>query len=268
MSDPWISPRFEREVAKHLFMNEFYHFRRFPLMLIIQGPKGTGKTTQIRAILEARNIECVEAPSARMAGDENIATKALLEFYGSASSMIDTEKRAALLIDDLDLSILSRKANTNYSQNTQLLNVTFMSLCDNPKRALGTSVHRVPIFATVNEVAGFHSPLVRTGRARIWNWVPTDTERATIASTKLPFLSQGEIKALDKELIRQEGFGILDEILHELLFSIHEDDPSIRRARHDLAVKEADRRLAMTKMNEILRIGRSIIAERRVQSQL
>ncbi|OQW56315.1 MAG: hypothetical protein A4S17_05490 [Proteobacteria bacterium HN_bin10] len=268
MNDIWVAPRFQRQVDKHIFMNDWYHHRRWPLMLIIHGPKGVGKSTQIRAALSALKVECFDLSAGKLAGDERVASDELSAVYERASRHISTKSPAAIVIDDLDLSILSRKDHTSYSQNTQLLTVTLMSLCDNPRKFFGVNVFRVPIIATANEMSGFHAPLVRSGRAQIWNWVPSEQERLAIVATKFPFLTTSEQGRLDREFSRDHGFGLLDEIAHEAIFGIFEDNPALRELEHTEALNIADEMLKTMKLRHFLEIGKTLLAERSTYSHL
>jgi hypothetical protein len=52
-----------------------------------------------------------------------------------------------------------------------------MHLADSPMRAADTTLHRIPVFVTGNDLTKIYPPLRRPGRLRPFTWEPTPQER-------------------------------------------------------------------------------------------
>jgi hypothetical protein len=55
-----------------------------------------------------------------------------------------------------------------------------MHLADSPTQAADTSLRRVPVFITGNDLSKIYPPLRRPGRMRPFFWLPTEAERQEV----------------------------------------------------------------------------------------
>ena len=154
-----------------------------PLMLLIQGRAGEGKSSISREVLSRMNVNVVPLPGSWLSGThEKEPVLILTQAYQYASWVMKHKKHSTvLLIDDLDTSVVSIHTDRRYTVNTQLLAGALMNLCDDPYRVGGVDTCRVPVVATGNDFTCLHAPLTRRGRARFFDWEPTFEMKVTIA---------------------------------------------------------------------------------------
>lgn len=155
-----------------------------PLMLLIQGPKGEGKSAMTRELCSRMGVYVISISGALLSGSfEKEPIYLLHEAYLHASSMRrSTKSLAILLIDDLDTSVASIHDDRRYTVNTQLLNGALMGICDTPTVLGETATFRIPIIATGNDFTTLHEPLTRHGRAFFFDWNPTIEEKVDIVT--------------------------------------------------------------------------------------
>lgn len=169
-----VPSAFGDRIILHIVKNVL-HIISPPLMLIIQGPKGEGKSAMTREICSKIGVNIVTIPGALLSGSfEKEPVFLLREAYLHASSLRSTTNQLTiLLIDDLDTSVASVHDDRRYTVNTQLLNGALMSLCDDPTNVGTQKTARIPIVATGNDFTTLHEPLARHGRAIFFNWTPS-----------------------------------------------------------------------------------------------
>lgn len=163
-----------------------------PLILIIQGRPGEGKSYLTREICAQSGIYVVTVSGATLSGShEGDASKHLQHAYMFASRVREKLRRpVALLVDDFDLSVASRFARSENTVNTQLLTGFIMNLADDPTTCAGHPTQRVPIILTGNDFAALHAALVRPGRVENLNWVlPTEEKWAVVQTILEPALA-------------------------------------------------------------------------------
>lgn len=191
----YIPQRFIDEVDKHILGN-MLKLPDFPLMLIINGAPGMGKTYQLRKYLKMVDVETCTMSAADMesykAGEP---ANILLKTYIKASDKIKSGQPTVLVIDDIDLMLGEWAKNTG-TVNHQTLLAFFMHIADNPEtvedRGDEIKVERVPIFLTGNYIEKMYGPLIRNGRANRFDWKPDRIEMVKMLRN-IDILSNGNI---------------------------------------------------------------------------
>jgi ATP-dependent 26S proteasome regulatory subunit len=103
---------------------------------------------------------------------------------------------STIIIDDFDISIAAQKENTERTSNSDILNSLFMHLCDNPNEINGkTGIKATPIIMTGNNFSNIYKPLIRNGRADLFNWIPSIHEKKHIVQKIL-----SHIKITEREV--------------------------------------------------------------------
>lgn len=182
-----------RAVDQHLLAN-YLDIPGSPLLLCVVGASGVGKSFTIKRQLERRRIETKEISSSALAHHmEGVAVKPLIRCYRDASDVM-VDRSAAVMIDDIDRSIMSNYHSKGHTIHSQLLTVFLMDLCDNPRRIVtedvGSSremidVERVPIFLTANSLSGLDTAISRPQRMAIFQFEPTIEDRKTMIAEAL-----------------------------------------------------------------------------------
>ena len=186
----YIPEEFKEVVTKHVYRNVIANISdqwTAPLILVISGPPGVGKTYQVHRILEGLDLNIHEMSGAEFEnGQAGVPAKQLLERYDQASQDYeDSKKPAVLLIDDADTVIGNWGEMVQYTVNSQMVNKTLLDIADHPKKVhklrgrdyAGVtldkkSVNRIPIIMTCNDSNKFYAPLMRPGRTTIFLWNP------------------------------------------------------------------------------------------------
>jgi hypothetical protein len=177
-------------------------------MLLILGTPGIGKTFQVRQICKAMGVHCEVTSGATFQGHEGQSQKALFAAYTRAVKHVFDEMKApysqpkrqsVLLIDDFHLSLASVMLD-NFSQNSQIFMASLMSGCDDPRTLFAPydsmPFVRVPIVATANPAKNVYGPILRHGRARLFQWEPTREDRIQMALVHLARLQRDDVRDL------------------------------------------------------------------------
>jgi hypothetical protein len=192
----FIFDRFVSAIRRHVVSNGLSERAEFeaPLMLLISGPPGVGKTRQVLLACKRLGYQCFKRNAASFVGAyEGAVLRPLIDVYVQASKYKRLNRvSVCILIDDFDLSIVNVQAGASYTEHSQLLVSQFMSICDEPMQMdvvdqdTGNvdrrNVERIPIIMTGNDFSQMHGPLVRHGRASVFPYVPTRDEWTNIIS--------------------------------------------------------------------------------------
>ena len=175
-----IPERFRNKVCAHVLkvcLNLPSQYQT-PLILGIQGPPGCGKSFQTRHVLTDIGVCFKVLDCSSLSGEfEGDSIKALKRDY----LQLGTENQlTAILIDDFDISIASQRSGYERTSNSDILNAFLMHLCDDPTVIDQTRVHPVPIIVTGNDFSVLYGPLLRHGRADLFEWVPSEEERMVV----------------------------------------------------------------------------------------
>jgi hypothetical protein len=210
----FLNPRLKNAIAIHI-VRSMCDRPHGPLLLVIQGPAGEGKTFQAKEICFSLGIDIVSLPGSSLGGEhEKEPVHILRNSYVFASDHAHaTDNLSCLLIDDLDTSIVSTKSDRKYTANSQLLSGAMMHLCDNPHHVNGKRTYRIPIIVTGNDFTSLHKPLVRRGRAVFCDWSPTLEEKVAIVQNIL------------QDIIQKEELHKVESIVKHFSFAAGNDEP-------------------------------------------
>ncbi len=187
----YISPLIHREIALHIFKNDYSNENRAfktPLILAICGSSGVGKTYQTECILKQMSIKPYRISGAEFEDSHaGVPAKNLQQIYKELSDDIffKKEERAVIVIDDFDAALGGWGDLVQYTMNRQLSIKTLIDLADNPYeitiREDDESRHvyetyRIPIIATLNDITKMYGPLMRNGRTKLFHWTPEKEE--------------------------------------------------------------------------------------------
>ena len=80
----------------------------------------------------------------------------------------------AIIIDDFHKSIANEDPNKRKAITSDVLTSYMMNLAEHNRSI------RIPIIFTANELGDIYPPLIRIGRADIFHWSPTESEKRDI----------------------------------------------------------------------------------------
>lgn len=201
VSDPYVPPRFSEQLVLHFVKNMLAPTIEPPLLLLIQGPAGEGKTMQTLVTCARLGVDLVILPGYALSGEqEREPVDVLRRAYLEGSAIRQVAKRPVmLLIEDLDTSIAAMLPDRRYSVNSQLLNGALMSLTQDPYHLGEIVTERVPMLATGNDLTSLYGPLMRHGRATIIDWVPTREDKVEVVRNLLRgCLADEEIEGVER----------------------------------------------------------------------
>ncbi len=148
------------------------HFFEPPIFLAIEGNAGEGKTSQAIASCTQRGITVLYISGASLSGShESDAKNKLEQAYNRAVQLKKQGNLVVIIIDDFHKSIAIESANIGRTVNTNLLVGYMMNLAES------TGETQVPIILTANDTSDIYAPLLRLGRADIFKWQPTISEK-------------------------------------------------------------------------------------------
>lgn len=268
---PQVMPRrFYDRVTSHVCQSTVFTERRPPMVLGVIGKPGMGKTENVERACRRNGWAFHWIAGSDLAGFQQGAPieKFKQGLYAALVKKRDQSAEAAvLLIDDFDLTIMNTKADRWYTEHTQLLTSQFMSYCDKPVEYL-QSTEPVSIVVTLNTIDGFHSPLIREGRMRLWQWVPTADETMAMARERLSELDE---RVADRviETFRAEPIAFFAHLENEIFASavelvIGDRDVQGQGIIPDLRVKKASFGTWMNSLKSewVVEVGQRVRAER------
>lgn len=185
----YIAPAFLKAVSLHITKNYLdLPNVKVPLILGIHGRKGEGKSFQCDLVLERMKVQVFHISAGELESpDAGDPARMLRLRYREASEQIrKMGQMSVLLINDLDAGAGRMNAMTQYTVNTQMVNVTLMNIADNPTHVQlpgsydPTPLARVPIIVTGNDFSTLYAPLIRDGRMSKYHWEPTRADRIGI----------------------------------------------------------------------------------------
>ena len=181
-----IPDRFRRRVLTHAVSVSCSP--NYPLILLVQGHPGDGKSFQAYETLKGNNFAVMRFSSVELSGTfESESVTRFKEYYCRAAESAETIPGAipVLLMEDFDLSPAGRRENSYYTVNSQLLSGFLMNLADDIALCKMDTTRRIPIVVTGNDMSIVHGPLLRPGRVDVFTWRPTEHERTIMIHSAL-----------------------------------------------------------------------------------
>ncbi|MQY09270.1 AAA family ATPase [Actinomadura macrotermitis] len=202
---PHIPERFMRRVRRHLVAASC--FPDHPLLMMIQGPPGDGKSYQLAQTLREWQVALFVESGAQLSGRMEAASLDKLRGLLEAVELYCEKNPGAwpaIVLEDFDLSPAGQRDDVRYTVNSQLLTGALMNLAEGvPLHGSGrVPQRRIPIFITGNDFSILHGPLMRPGRMDIFTWEPNAAERfaviAALIRRHIPRADDGAIHKLLK----------------------------------------------------------------------
>ncbi|MFI7426695.1 AAA family ATPase [Micromonospora sp. NPDC049836] len=181
-----IPERFKRRVLTHAVSASCSS--NYPLILLIQGHPGDGKSFQAYETLRSSNFAVMRFSSTELSGTyESESVSRFKDYYSRAAESAETfpEALPVLLLEDFDLSPAGRRESSFYTVNSQLLSGFLMNLADDVALCRMDTTRRIPLIITGNDMSVVHGPLLRPGRVDVFTWRPTEQERAIMVHSAL-----------------------------------------------------------------------------------
>ncbi len=180
----YVDPAFANEICLHILKNAVRKMNP-PLMLAIQGPKGEGKTQQVREVCSRIGVTILQiSGSVISGGEEKEPLRLIRDAYVDAGNIWITRKNpVVIMIDDIDTSTIAVQSDRRYGVNTQLVSGTLMHIADDPNNVGDRSTMRIPIILTGNNFQTLYGPLIRRGRMRFFDWVPSLETKSHVVQT-------------------------------------------------------------------------------------
>jgi SpoVK/Ycf46/Vps4 family AAA+-type ATPase len=206
LNGDYIDRRLYEKILCHVVKNTFSDFGQ-SLFLGIQGPPGEGKSYQTKRALNALQVKPFFVSGSSLSGrHEGDSIEAISKAYLEASAYMNhTQKSAAIIVDDFDLSVAATSSRVEYTVNSQLLTGFLMNLADEPTNVNGSKSNRVPIFVTGNNLTKLYGPLVRDGRFDMFEWNPSVEQKIRVVVSVLsPYVSDAD-EAKFQSLVRQNS---------------------------------------------------------------
>lgn len=169
-------------VSLYLANNNYY---TPPMYLAIEGLPGEGKTAQTIGTCIQHGIDVLYISASQLSGShERDSLDIMDDVYNKALEWKTKGRTVAIVIDDFHLGNAIDDDNIKRTINSALLTGFLMNLADD------NTVGKVPIVLTGNDYSKVYAPLLRSGRADRFEWVPSYKEKKEIVEHLLrPFVN-------------------------------------------------------------------------------
>jgi len=242
-----IFDELERAVRRHLFKQVLPslkgHTERY---LIIQGPRGTGKTVSASDASLRYGFAVLLLPASILASEhEGGATAVLRDFMAYAADISRARRmRLTIVADDFDLSISAADEHTGKTINSLLITHLLQQLADT-REPRNYDDSGLPIIFTGNDFTTMRSSLFREGRASWHTHRPTLDDKLLIAFQLFNPRTFEERRLIERlvRTYRDESVAFW-RALHGDMMTERLDD-LIERSLPDVATAEAEFRRPM-----------------------
>lgn len=202
-----ISARYRRAVQSHLILNFLQNTPvERPLILLIHGRPGEGKSWQLSHVLRDSGVEVryINADKIESEHAGNPAKDIQLAYAAAQKRSCSDGGNPfqALVLDDVDALLGNWGPLVQTTVNRQLVIQELLKFADDPERVVNGSDDtnvRVPIFMTVNDGTKLYAPLLRSGRAQLFHWELSDSERARTLRHMFPNFSEDTARRLAED---------------------------------------------------------------------
>lgn len=181
--DGIIFDALERAVRRHLFKQVLPSLKGYTeRYLIVQGPRGTGKTVSATDASLRYGFAVVLLPASILASEhEGGATAILRDFMDFAAETSRARRmRLAIVADDFDLSISAADEHTGKTINSLLVTHQLQQLADT-REPRNFDDSGLPIIFTGNDFTTMRASLFREGRATWHTHRPSLDDKLLIA---------------------------------------------------------------------------------------
>ncbi len=240
--DGVVFDELERAIRRHLFKQVLPSLKgRVERYLIIQGPRGTGKTVSATDASLRYGFAVALLPASMLASEhEGGACSVLNDFMGFAAETSRSRKmRIAIVADDFDLSISAADGQMGRTINSLLVTHQLQQLADTQEpRNFDDS--GMPIIFTGNNFTTMRASLFRDGRATWHTHRPTLDDKLAIAFALFNPRSYDDRRLIERlvRTYRDESVAFW-RALHSDLMTDRLDD-IISRSLPDVSAAEAE----------------------------
>jgi hypothetical protein len=240
--DGVVFDELERAIRRHLFKQVLPSLKgRVERYLIIQGPRGTGKTVSATDASLRYGFAVALLPASMLASEhEGGACAVLDDFMKFAAEASRTRKmRIAIVADDFDLSISAADGQMGRTINSLLVTHQLQQLADTQEpRNFDDS--GMPIIFTGNNFTTMRASLFRDGRATWHTHRPTLDDKLAIAFALFNPRSHDDRRLIERlvRTYRDESVAFW-RALHSDLMTDRLDD-IIARSLPDVSAAEAE----------------------------
>ncbi|HEY2092205.1 MAG TPA: AAA family ATPase [Thermoanaerobaculia bacterium] len=199
MSAPTIPERFRRAIVLHVAKQHLMpSASRAPLILGIHAPSGDGKTFQCENTLCAIGVKPFLISGSELESDRaGEPARLIRETYIDATRHIEMHGGGAcIVINDFDAGVGNWGDRVQYTVNRQLVFGELMHIADYPELVRGEKTRRTPIILTGNDFTRLYAPLIRPGRATLFEWAPEMAEMIQVVSGIFPELNHSGVVQL------------------------------------------------------------------------
>ncbi|GEM_PF-846667 len=181
-----VTKKFMEKVLVHVVSQYMTYNEIFvpPLYLVIEGPAGEGKTSQTIATLIQHDIDVLYVSASELSGaHEGDAVRIFDAIYYYAIYRKENGHCVSILIDDFHMGIANQDSKIEKTINSNLLTGRMMNLAEH------SNERKIPIILTGNDFSMVYAPLIRSGRADMFEWKPDFKEKISIVKNILdPFV--------------------------------------------------------------------------------
>jgi hypothetical protein len=240
--DGVVFDELERAIRRHLFKQVLPSLKgRVERYLIIQGPRGTGKTVSATDASLRYGFAVALLPASMLASEhEGGACAVLNDFMSFAAETSRSRKmRIAIVADDFDLSISAADGQMGRTINSLLVTHQLQQLADTQEpRNFDDS--GMPIIFTGNNFTTMRASLFRDGRATWHTHRPTLDDKLAIAFQLFNPRSYDDRRLIERlvRTYRDESVAFW-RALHSDLMTDRLDD-IISRSLPDVSAAEAE----------------------------
>lgn len=253
----YVLSRFEEIVATHiiaLYLEKGMDYKP-PMYLAIMGEPGEGKTAQAIATCTQRGVYVFYISASALSGSHEEEASQKLELVYKKACEYRKKNPVAIVIDDFHKSIVNDDDNKKRTINTDLLTGYMMNLAEHNGKL------QIPIILTANNLSDVYAPLLRAGRADIFEWKPTIEEKREVVFNILSsFVYDNSKKEFDKFFytFSKENIAFFSQlrnqwrkaVMKKLIKDIHRiDDSSLLRMNN--AVLSSQRHLTYAALTSI-----------------
>ena len=240
--DGVVFDELERAIRRHLFKQVLPSLKgRVERYLIIQGPRGTGKTVSATDASLRYGFAVALLPASMLASEHEGGACAVLNYFMSfaAETSRSRKMRIAIVADDFDLSISAADGQMGRTINSLLVTHQLQQLADTQEpRNFDDS--GMPIIFTGNNFTTMRASLFRDGRATWHTHRPTLDDKLAIAFQLFNPRSYDDRRLIERlvRTYRDESVAFW-RALHSDLMTDRLDD-IISRSLPDVSAAEAE----------------------------